>query len=45
MNLEDAWEKLFQFVKNIVEIPKIHGLSILGSDAQVDKVYVPTRYY
>jgi hypothetical protein len=42
MNLQEAWNKLFEFVKNSVEIPRVQGLGILGSDAQVEKVYAPT---
>lgn len=42
MNLEDAWEKLFEFVKESVQLPRIQGLGILNSEAQMERVYEPS---
>jgi len=40
MNLEDAWEKLFEFVKESVQLPRVQGLGILNSEAQMERVKV-----
>lgn len=40
MNLQDAWDKLFEFVKNIVELP---GETSLMSIDRKEKLYVPTQ--
>ena len=37
-NLQDAWEKLFTFVKNIVELP---GYTALASQERKQKLYYP----
>jgi len=36
MNLEDAWTKLYEFVKNIVELP---GAPSMGSLQRKEELY------